>query len=136
MTTPSIPTPPVFPARTLRRSRADRVIGGVCGGLGRHFEVDPLLLRIVAAALALASGVGLLAYVVAWVLIPDDIDEPARPRLSLGLVSWYLALALVVLGGVLLLRLAVPWLPVGLFWPMLVVLAGILVLTSIYERKP
>jgi len=44
--------------RRVRRSRNDRVFGGVCGGLGRNFGVDPVLLRIAAVALALSGGLG------------------------------------------------------------------------------
>jgi phage shock protein C len=56
------PERPVTPVRVLRRSRTDRFIGGVCGGLGRYLGVDPLLMRIAAIALALSRGAGALAY--------------------------------------------------------------------------
>lgn len=52
--------------RLLRRSRDDRVIGGVCGGLGRYLGVDPVLLRIAMVILAIAGGGGILIYLVAW----------------------------------------------------------------------
>ena len=64
--------------RRLLRSRRDRMIGGVCGGLGRYLNVDPVLLRIAAVALALAGGVGVLAYLVAWVLIPGRHRRRSR----------------------------------------------------------
>jgi len=63
--------------RRVRRSRQDRVIGGVCGGLGRYLQVDPVLLRIAAVALALSGGLGVLAYIIAWIAIPEETgDEP------------------------------------------------------------
>jgi phage shock protein PspC (stress-responsive transcriptional regulator) len=66
--------------RRLVRSRRDQVIGGVCGGIGRHLGVEPVLLRIAAVLLALMSGgTAVLAYVLAWVLIPQagPGEEPA-----------------------------------------------------------
>ena len=144
MTMPSItgPIPPGEPvpsSRPLRRSRTDRVIGGVCGGLGRYFDVDPVLLRIAAVALSLASGFGVLAYVIAWIVIPEDAGEPAdaMPRSSPGLLGWYLGLTLIVLGGVLVLRLVVPWFVATVFWPLVIIVIGILVLISATrDRKP
>ncbi|GAA3347283.1 PspC domain-containing protein [Amorphoplanes nipponensis] len=118
--------------RRLRRSRSDRVIGGVCGGLGRYLGVDPVLLRIAAVALVLASGLGVLAYVIAWIAVPDDAGEPepAPARSSPGSLSWYAGIVLVALGGVLLLRLVAPWFDVALVWPLIIILAGVLVLIS------
>jgi phage shock protein C len=65
--------------RLLRRTRDDRVIGGVCGGLGRYLGIDPVLMRIAFVILAFAGGGGILVYLVAWVLIPVE-----RPGEDLG----------------------------------------------------
>jgi phage shock protein PspC (stress-responsive transcriptional regulator) len=65
--------------RKLTRSRHDRVVGGVCGGMGRYFNVDPLFFRIGAVALTFVGGAGLLLYLAALVLAPTD-DQPAGPR--------------------------------------------------------
>jgi phage shock protein PspC (stress-responsive transcriptional regulator) len=62
--------------KKLTRSRSDRVIGGVCGGMGRYFNVDPLFFRIGAVALAFVGGAGLLLYLAALVLVPSE-DQPA-----------------------------------------------------------
>ena len=59
-------------ARILRRRVSDRVIGGVAGGLGDYFEIDPLLLRIAFVGLMIFGGAGLVLYVIAWLLIPGD----------------------------------------------------------------
>lgn len=61
--------------RTLRRSRSDRVVAGVLGGVGRRLGIDPVVLRVVTAVLAVFGGVGILFYAIAWLLIPAD-DEP------------------------------------------------------------
>jgi len=69
----------------LRRTRDDRVIGGVCGGLGRYLGVDPVLMRIAFVILAFAGGGGILVYLIAWVLIPaerpgEDLSDRDHPR--------------------------------------------------------
>lgn len=61
------PTQPSY--KKLYRSRDNKMIAGICGGLGEYFEVDPTVIRLVAAAGAL-MGVGIIAYIVAWIIIP------------------------------------------------------------------
>jgi phage shock protein PspC (stress-responsive transcriptional regulator) len=60
------------PPRLLRRRTSDRVLGGVAGGLGDYFNVDPLLIRIGFVGLMIFGGAGLVLYVVAWLLIPAE----------------------------------------------------------------
>ena len=69
------PTPP----RRLTRSRSDRIIGGVCGGLGRYFNVDPVIFRIGAVALVFAGGASILVYLAMLLLVPSDDDVAAQP---------------------------------------------------------
>lgn len=52
------------------RSSKDKIIGGVCGGLGEYFDVDPLIVRLVFAVLFFGYGTGLLAYIIIWILAP------------------------------------------------------------------
>ncbi len=59
----------------LRRDRTDRYLGGVAGGLGRYFDVDPVLFRLLFVALVLVGGSGVCVYVVAWLVIPDEEAE-------------------------------------------------------------
>jgi phage shock protein PspC (stress-responsive transcriptional regulator) len=58
--------------RRLIRSRDGRMIAGVCAGLGRYFAIDPVIVRVAAVALVFAGGAGLLAYLAAWLLVPDE----------------------------------------------------------------
>ena len=60
------------PGRLLRRRTSDRVIGGVAGGLGDYFNVDPLLIRIGFVGLIIFGGAGLVLYLVAWLLMPAE----------------------------------------------------------------
>lgn len=57
--------------RRLTRSRTDRMVGGVCGGLGEYFDVDPVVIRLAMAVFALAGGGGLAVYLVAWLIVPE-----------------------------------------------------------------
>jgi phage shock protein C len=60
----------------LYRSRSEKMIAGVCGGLGEYFDVDPVLVRLLFVALTLISGgLGLVAYVIFWVVVPRQGDE-------------------------------------------------------------
>ncbi|MFJ6520904.1 PspC domain-containing protein [Streptomyces filamentosus] len=75
-------------AAPVRRSRTSRVVGGVCGGLGRHFDMDPVIFRIVTAVLAVTGGIGLVFYGFAWLLIPLAGEEESEGRrLLTGRVS-------------------------------------------------
>jgi len=57
--------------KKLYRSRENRMIFGVCGGLGDYFDVDPTLVRLVWLLFAL-WGAGVLAYLIAWIIIPEE----------------------------------------------------------------
>jgi phage shock protein PspC (stress-responsive transcriptional regulator) len=113
-TTQQLPPEPPQPRRLLR-TRSDRMIGGVCAGLGRYFNVDPILFRIGAVVLAFVGGAGLLAYLAALLLIPSE-DSPAAAGPPPGRNRW-----LVIVGVVVLLCVT---------WPILIggglLLAGIL----------
>jgi phage shock protein C len=63
-------------ARPLRRSRANRQIAGVIGGLAEYFRVDPTLLRViyVVGSIVSAAFPGVLVYVLLWLLIPEAED--------------------------------------------------------------
>ena len=58
------------PVRRLHLSDSDRKIMGVCGGLGEWAEIDPVLFRVAFILLALVCGLGILVYIVLWLLIP------------------------------------------------------------------
>lgn len=63
---------PVAEPRRLSRARDGRWLGGVCAGLGQYFGVNPMIYRIGFVALSLAGGTGILLYVAAWLVMPDD----------------------------------------------------------------
>lgn len=67
--------------RTLYRSHSDKIIAGVCGGLGRYFDVDPVLVRIVFVVLAVTHGIGILFYLLLMFVVPKEPiqGEPVMP---------------------------------------------------------
>ena len=54
----------------LYRSRSQKMLAGVSGGLGEYFDVDPVLMRLLFVVTAFISGVGILAYIVLWIVMP------------------------------------------------------------------
>jgi phage shock protein PspC (stress-responsive transcriptional regulator) len=72
--------------RRLTRSSTDKRLGGVCGGLAEYFGVDPLFVRLVFVATALAGGFGILLYVVLWIALPEAppgaVPSPRYSRAS------------------------------------------------------
>ena len=114
----------------LRRSRTDRKIAGVSGGLGRHFDVDPTIIRVAFVVLAFFGGAGLLLYGVGWLLVPEEGDERARVHLepssrSIVLIAFTVIAALMMLGD-----------SGGFFdfpWPLAVL--GVVVLSIMMSRK-
>jgi phage shock protein PspC (stress-responsive transcriptional regulator) len=119
------PQPPAGDAsaegRRIKRSRQDRVIGGVCGGLGRYFNTDPIFFRIGAIALTFLGGAGVLLYLAALLLMPAE-DTGAAPLAAGGEGR---NRGLVIAGVVVILLLAWPFLLGGgvLFAGLLIPLA-------------
>jgi phage shock protein PspC (stress-responsive transcriptional regulator) len=78
----------------LVRSRHGRLIGGVCSGLGAHFDVDPILFRIAFVGLAIFSGVGIALYLAILLLTPQE--GASRAPLRLRRSTWRAVLGVVV----------------------------------------
>jgi signal transduction histidine kinase/phage shock protein PspC (stress-responsive transcriptional regulator) len=107
------------------RSRSNRVLAGVAGGLGERLGVDPLLVRVAFAVLAIAGGAGVVLYVGLWALSaePDGGEAtPVRQRRPLGRQA--LALGSIVLGALLLLRDFGLWFGDLVVWPVALAAAG------------
>lgn len=89
--------------RVLRRRTSDRVLGGVAGGLGDYFNIDPLLVRIGFVGLMIFGGAGLVLYVAGWLLIPAQGQDASGVEAFLGRlgltprrIAW-IAFALIVI---------------------------------------
>ena len=68
--------------KRIYRSVRDRYIAGVCGGVGEFFDIDTNLVRIIWAAAALFGGVGFVAYIAAWILVPENPNQGPLPERS------------------------------------------------------
>lgn len=121
------------PYPRLYRSRRDRVIGGVCGGLGEYFSMDPVILRVVWIAAVLLAGSGILAYLIAWILIPDSPvgyvqkprkDSEDRPRVDSGKVLGVVLIVIALLWMVYRFSFF-PFIPWGWIWPLALVVLGV-----------
>jgi phage shock protein C len=62
--------------KRLQRSRTEKMIGGVCGGLADYFSVDPTIVRVLWVLLTLLGGAGILLYVILWVIMPLQLPAP------------------------------------------------------------
>ncbi len=134
--------------RKLFRSREDRMLGGVCGGLGDFLGLDATWIRLAFFLLIFGGGVGFWAYVVLWILIPeqgatnsgdfgerlrvvgdDFVKAVNRPHPKSGII---VGAGLIILGAVWLLEsLGISWLgwfDFDLLWPILLIVAGIVLL--------
>ncbi len=130
----------------LVRSADDRVIAGICGGIADYLDIDAILVRILFLLLSLASGVGLVIYLVLWFIMPpgnadevgtavikenlDDmgrtVSNSARRIGQHGIVG----VVLISLGVFFLLNQLgwFGWLST-LFWPLVIICAGVLLLS-------
>lgn len=96
------PPPPHQDLDRLRRSTSNRYIAGVAGGLGRHFNIDPTVIRVLLVVLTFFGGAGLVIYGVCWLLVPEDgaehapIHVGAEPRKILLLAAAGIAFLLAV----------------------------------------
>lgn len=142
----------------LYRSQQDKILGGVCGGLGQYLAIDPVFIRLFFVVLTLTDGIGLLLYLVLWIVLPkaDSPQDEFEQRVTSGaeeiagkarqmgleaqqvvaqrdprLFNW-IGGALIFLGAYFLLRnldLAwLAWLRADLLWPLLLVGAGVFLL--------
>lgn len=75
---------PATARKKLMRSRRDRKIAGVCAGFAEHLELDPTLVRLIWLMLSLFAGWGLVAYLIAWIVMPE---EPAAQAAAVPLTE-------------------------------------------------
>ncbi|HET7768923.1 MAG TPA: PspC domain-containing protein [Chloroflexota bacterium] len=123
----------------LRRSVRDRMLGGVCGGLGEYFGIDPVLVRLAFVLTTLAGGAGVLAYLIMLIAVPcaDAADAGENAYTPIGdRARWegkqIAAIGLMGVGALLLLGNLgwLSWLRGELVWPVLLMALGAAILLS------
>jgi phage shock protein C len=122
----------------LRRSRDDRILTGVCGGLARYFGIDPTVVRLAFVLLAVAGGGGILLYVAALILMPEEqpgerVGGPATDQKRGEALWFFVGAALVGLGFVLLIGQLVP-LVARFLGPAVLIALGIWILVAVTQR--
>ena len=140
-----------MPAKRLYRSRKERVIAGVCGGLAEYFDIDPALVRLIVLLLAFANGIGFLFYFVAWLVIPLEpverqdsgssegggeggVQPPVEPHEKRDSRLW-VGIILIVTGVIFLMGNYMPWLSWSNLWPLILVAVGIYLIVGDKERS-
>ena len=119
--------------RLRRTVLAERRVAGVAGGLARHFDVDPLIVRVAFVVMALFGGSGVLLYGALWLLLPEDGADGAAIRLD----ERSLTVALVGVGVVAGLALLGTWSDARwVSWPLAVVALVVLLVVSAKDRRP
>lgn len=63
------------PIKRLYRSRIDKTIAGVCGGIAEYFKIDPVWVRLISILLIFLDGIGIIAYIVLWILVPENPNQ-------------------------------------------------------------
>ena len=119
--------------KKLFRSRSDSTIAGVCGGLGEYFNIDPTFLRIIFVLLIFADGIGIIAYIIAWIVMPQrPLEaagvEPQEKNEPVKYGSWnkYIPGAiLIALGVFFIVREHYWWWHIERFWPVLLIIFGL-----------
>jgi phage shock protein C len=124
-------------AKRLYRSRKNSMIAGVCGGLGEYLNVDPTIMRLAAVLLIFADGIGLIAYIIAWIIVPRnpemeaEVVAPEKSELNRLLPG----LALIIVGLIFLLNNIIPWFHFGHLWPLVLIVLGIVILTKAQKKE-
>jgi phage shock protein C len=141
-------------AKKLYRSRTDRMIGGVCGGLAEYFNIDSTLVRLAAVALTLAGGSGILAYLIFWFVVPQRplnmaISNNAQAASDAGehavesegteasTAALFIGVLLTVLGFLFLAGnfISFAWLSFSKLWPLMLIAIGILIVMKGTGRR-
>lgn len=127
--------------KRLYRSSTDKMLFGVCGGLGDYFDIDPVIIRLLFVALAFAGGIGILIYIIAGIIVPEDtakkttnsstkIEEKVeksekvilKKNFSAG--ELFFALILIFLGLGLLMQNLFSWFSFDNFFPVVLIVLG------------
>src|SRR6476660_6491553 len=110
----------------IRRTTSDRRVAGVAGGLARHLDIDPLIVRVAFVVLTFFGGVGLLLYIACWLLVPEDGSDWGRIQLD----RRSRAVALVLVGALaLVILVSHGWWGSGYPWGLLAI-AGVVALVA------
>lgn len=117
---------PSLVQKRLYRSKTQKILGGVCGGLGDHFALDPVWFRIGFVVLALGGGSGILIYLLMWLIVPEQPEgyEPTPGAETSVNGAAVIGIVLMFVGTIALVNTMAPWLG-RYFWPAILVVGGL-----------
>jgi phage shock protein C len=105
-----------YSSNRLTRSRTDKIIAGVCGGIANYFKIDPVFVRLAFVLLVLLKGSGILIYIIAWIIMPleSEVKEKIskdkktdKKKKNVGLTIFFIFLALIIfsfIGAIMFLK--------------------------------
>jgi len=137
--------------KQLYRTKKNSIIAGVAAGIADYFDVDPIIVRAIFIISTFAWGMSIVIYLVLWIIVPSEtklkeqqpefIDETLfeaneiehqtkreNRRIAAGIT-------LIVLGGFIFIDKIFPWFDLGNFWPIFLVILGVLLLLKIPSRS-
>ncbi|NLN07455.1 MAG: PspC domain-containing protein [Firmicutes bacterium] len=125
--------------KKLYRARQDKIIGGVCMGIARYLNVDVTLIRLIWLVFFFLGGTGLAAYIIAWVIIPEEPYEgdviDVTPGREHGADTRVIGIIIVAVGLFLLLRQILPYFYGRFFWPLVIIIVGLFLVVSGFRRN-
>lgn len=122
--------------KRLYRSKKDKIVAGVAGGIAEYFMIDPIWIRLVFILLLIADGAGLIIYLIAWILIPENPKqskiketdvEKAFSKISKRKKdnSFIFGVIIVIVGAALLMQNLFSWFTPEVFGPLMIIILGI-----------
>lgn len=119
----------------LHKSTKDKIIAGVCGGLGECFRVDSSIIRIIWAIAAFAYGTGILLYFIAAIILPSQdyewTEDDNKPENKLnGDNNKLIGIILIISGLLFLLKQFTPFLDSMYVWPVVLIVLGLFIIVK------
>lgn len=145
--------------KRLYRSRKNCMIAGICGGIAEYFDIDPIIVRIIAVLTIFINGIGLIAYLIGWIVIPRNPEQNSEKEEKLREKAEKIAqdvgehihknlknedkknsrvigaLILLGLGSLFLINNFLPHLSIGKLWPLILIIIGLGILAGSFRRK-
>ncbi len=129
--------------RKLQRDLQNKVLGGVCSGVANYFGIDTAIVRVLFAIALFVFGTGFWLYILLWILMPASpigqaqqfADDQAVVEVKKTKSSWVAGLSLIIIGACLLLGNLFPQLSWRTFWPVALIVLGLLLIVPFKQKQ-
>ena len=131
--------------KRLYRSRKDKIIAGVCGGIAEYFNIDPVWTRLIAVLLCFINGIGIILYIIAWILMPENpkqkpgkmttAEKAAKRAVKKNDMNSMVIIGIVIAVVGILLLLKNLGFEFSLLWPFLLIALGIFIIVRQKNEK-